>query len=114
MHWEYNTYDGSQVKEVAQRHNLSTEVAKLLLSRNVVSDEDIKKFLRANVEDLEDPFDFERMDEVVEKIVKARDNHSKVFIFGDYDVDGITASVYLTIVFNNIGIGIHKWERHQC
>jgi single-stranded-DNA-specific exonuclease len=104
MHWEYNTYDESQVKEKAQRHNLSTEVVKLLLSRNIVSNTEIKKFLSASVEDLEDPFDFERMDEVVEKIIKARDDNSKVFIFGDYDVDGITASVYLTIVFNLIGI----------
>jgi len=104
MYWEYNTYDESQVTDKIEKHNLSTEVVKLLLSRGIDSDDKIQKFLNASVEDLEDPFDFERMEEVVEKIVRAKDNKSKVFIYGDYDVDGITASVYLTIVFNLIGI----------
>ncbi|WP_051251679.1 single-stranded-DNA-specific exonuclease RecJ [Psychrilyobacter atlanticus] len=104
MYWEYNTYDESQVKDKVEKHNLSTEVVKLLLSRGIDSDDDIQKFLNAGVEDLEDPFDFERMEEVVEKVIRAKDSKSKVFIYGDYDVDGITASVYLTIVFNLIGI----------
>lgn len=104
MYWEYNTYDESQVKDKVEKHNLSTEVVKLLLSRGIDSDDDIQKFLNAGVEDLEDPFDFERMEEVVEKIIRAKKSNNKVFIYGDYDVDGITASVYLTIVFKLIGI----------
>jgi single-stranded-DNA-specific exonuclease len=104
MYWDYNTYDESLVKDKVEKHNLSIEVVKLLLSRGITSDESIHKFLKASVDDLEDPFDFERMEEVVEKIIKAKNTNSKVFIYGDYDVDGITASVYLTIVFNLIGI----------
>ena len=104
MYWKYNTYDESQVKDKVEKHNLSTEVVKLLLSREIDSDNDIQKFLSASVKDLEDPFNFERMEEVVEKIIRAKDYNHKIFIYGDYDVDGITASVYLTIVFNLIGI----------
>ena len=104
MYWEYNTYDESLVGNKAQKHNLSIEVVKLLLSRGIETDDDIHRFLYASLEDLEDPFDFERMEEVVEKIIRAKDRQNKVFIYGDYDVDGITASVYLTIVFNLIGI----------
>jgi len=104
MYWKYNTYDESQVKKKVEKHNLSTEVVKLLLSREISSDDDIQKFLNASVKDLEDPFNFERMEDVVEKIIRAKDCKNKVFIYGDYDVDGITASVYLTIVFKLIGI----------
>ncbi|HAS79458.1 MAG TPA: hypothetical protein DCR90_00945, partial [Fusobacteriaceae bacterium] len=65
MYWKYNTYDESQVKDKVEKHNLSTEVVKLLLSREIDSDNDIQKFLSASVKDLEDPFNFERMEEVV-------------------------------------------------
>ncbi|MCK5780237.1 MAG: single-stranded-DNA-specific exonuclease RecJ [Psychrilyobacter sp.] len=103
MYWDYSNYDESQVERIISKHNLSVEVTKLLLSREI-EEEDVDKFLNSNLNDLEDPFDFERMDEVVEKIIRARKNHAKVFIFGDYDVDGITASVYLTIALRSIGI----------
>jgi len=103
MYWDYTKYDESQVEKILSKHNLSREVTKLLLSREIEEDK-VVEFLNSNLEELEDPFDFEKMDEVVEKVIRARKNNSKVFIFGDYDVDGITASVYLTIALRLIGI----------
>ena len=104
MYWEYNTYDESQVEDIVRKHNLSREVVKLLLARGISSNTDIQKFLRSDIEDLRDPFDFKRMDEVVNIVEEARNNDDKIFIYGDYDVDGITASVYLTITLNLAGI----------
>jgi len=104
VYWEYNTYDESQVEDIVRKHNLSREVVKLLLARGISSNTDIQKFLRSDIEDLRDPFDFKRMDEVVNIVEEARNNDDKIFIYGDYDVDGITASVYLTITLNLAGI----------
>ena len=46
------------------------------------------------------------MEKVVDKILEKREKKEKVFIYGDYDVDGITAAVFLVLVFRNIGIEV--------
>ncbi len=104
MYWELYAYDESQVKKFAEQHNLSTEVVKLLISRGIDTSKKIKDFLNSKLEALYDPFDFEKMGEVVERIILAKEKEERVFIYGDYDVDGITASAYLTITLRQIGL----------
>ena len=44
------------------------------------------------------------MEAIVNKIIFARKNKEKIFIYGDYDVDGISGTAFLTKFFNEIGI----------
>lgn len=44
------------------------------------------------------------MEAIVNKIISARENKEKIFIYGDYDVDGISGTAFLTKFFNEIGI----------
>ena len=52
------------------------------------------------------PFGFERMNEAIDKILKIRANNETLYIYGDYDVDGITATAFLTLVFRRVGINV--------
>ena len=54
---------------------------------------------------LKNPFDFENMEAIVNKIISAGENNEKIFIYGDYDVDGISGTAFLTKFFNEIGLG---------
>jgi single-stranded-DNA-specific exonuclease len=42
------------------------------------------------------------MDKAVERIKKAKENDERVFIFGDYDVDGVTSTSILMHFFKTI------------
>ena len=42
-----------------------------------------------------DPFKIDGMDKAVKHIMKSMKNNEKIMIFGDYDVDGVTASYCL-------------------
>lgn len=46
------------------------------------------------------------MASVVDKILAKKEKNEKIFIYGDYDVDGITAAVFLVKVFSEIGIDV--------
>lgn len=52
-------------------------------------------FLSPQYDECLEPFLLPDMDKAVKRIQKAVSNHEKVIIYGDYDVDGVTASAVL-------------------
>lgn len=52
-------------------------------------------FLQPKYESLSDPFDLLDMDKAISRIKKAIQNREKIIIYGDYDVDGVTASTLM-------------------
>lgn len=79
-------------------------IKELLEKRNHESKNQIEKFINPDYSDFKNPFDFENMETIVNKIIFARENKEKIFIYGDYDVDGISGTAFLTRFFNEIGI----------
>jgi single-stranded-DNA-specific exonuclease len=63
---------------------------RLLKKRGVKAD-----FLSPKYEDCVDPFVLNGMDEAVKRIKQAVEKQEKILIYGDYDVDGVTASTIM-------------------
>jgi single-stranded-DNA-specific exonuclease len=74
----------------------------ILFNRGIEDKLSALEFLSAN-EELHNPFLFKGMDIAVKRIEKAINNHERIVIFGDYDVDGITSSVLLNQVLRKLG-----------
>ena len=104
MHWEYSEFDEQLVKSKAEEYQLSENITKLLLNRGIDTKEKVKDYTDPDISSLRDPFKFEKIEQVVSKIIEIKNSGEKLFIYGDYDVDGITAAAFLTIVFRQIGI----------
>jgi len=106
MHWEYKTVSENLIETKASQWNVSKFLATLLLKKGFLEKDEVDNFLNPSINKFRNPFDFEMMDSVVEKIVSAKNNEEKLFIYGDYDVDGITAAIFLVLAFREIGIDI--------
>lgn len=63
---------------------------RLIKSRHYTDD-----FLHPKYENLSDPFTLTDMDKAVSRIKTAVSGHEKILIYGDYDVDGVTASTLM-------------------
>ena len=62
------------------------------------------EFLNPAYEDFKhDPFLLPDMNNAVERLVAARENQDKITIYGDYDIDGLTASTVLIDAFESFG-----------
>ena len=62
------------------------------------------EFLNPAYEDFKhDPFLLPDMNNAVERLVTARENQDKITIYGDYDIDGLTASTVLIDAFESFG-----------
>ncbi len=92
-----------RISDVSKKFSVTKPVAELLLSRGICEDNQIKAFLNPSLDDLHDPMLLDDMPEAVEKIKKAIASHQKILIFGDYDVDGISASYILLDYFKSLG-----------
>lgn len=66
-------------------------VTRLLLERGITSYEEAQTFLNPSIAHLHDPFLLKGMTQAVEAIHDAIKNGKSIWIYGDYDVDGITS-----------------------
>ncbi len=76
---------------------LEPKLAGLLVQRGIESVEDAREFFSPQLEKLHDPFLMRDMQAAVERIQHAITHNERVMVYGDYDVDGITA---VALVYN--------------
>lgn len=69
--------------------------------------ENVDKFINPSLGDLSDPFNIPDMEICVNRILKAIENKEKIFIYGDFDVDGITATSLLwSFLYRELGANV--------
>ncbi|MBR1884095.1 MAG: single-stranded-DNA-specific exonuclease RecJ [Clostridia bacterium] len=100
--WNIKKYDEELVEKVKETYNVSTMLAKLMISRGVEFEE-MGSFLRADLSKIEDPFVMKDMDKFVKRVDKAISEKEKICIYGDYDVDGITSITVLYKFLKGLG-----------
>lgn len=80
---------------IAQQYQITPVLARLLRNRDLVSDEEIRKFLHGSLEDLNAPNLMKDMEKAAEIIYKKIGEGKTIRVIGDYDVDGICSSYIL-------------------
>lgn len=95
--------DSGLVTDISTSCNLPTAIVRILLNRGMRTPEEIDRFLNPKLSDLGDPFALKGMKEGIDRVTRALLENEKIRIYGDYDVDGITATSLLYIIFNKLG-----------
>lgn len=89
--------------QLAARLRISPLLAQCLLNRGLDDPAAIERFLEPRLRHLADPFLLPNMAAAVERLLRARHRHEPLVIFGDYDVDGVTATALLLEVLERLG-----------
>lgn len=79
-------------------------LANILVQRGYETFEQVRAFLRPQIDQLRDPWDLKDMDLAVNRIVLAVERKEKILIYGDYDVDGTTSVALLTLFLGEWGV----------
>ena len=95
MIWNKTPVDAHAVKELARRYEVELLSAAILTRRGMTAPEPMRFVLESDPRFLHNPFLMASMGDAVERIDAAVDSGEKILIFGDRDVDGITATVLL-------------------
>ena len=82
--------------EMAKRHQITPMLARLIRNRDLISEEEVDKYLNGTLDDLYDPFLMKDMEKAAIIIRTKIQQKKSIRIIGDYDVDGICASFILS------------------
>jgi single-stranded-DNA-specific exonuclease len=74
-----------------------------ILSARGLDNEAARLFFEPNYEDRHDPFLLPDMAAAVARLVEARERQEHITIYGDYDIDGLTATTVLLDAFGSFG-----------
>ncbi len=95
--------DQKFVAEMSKKFLLDERVTRLLFARGINTENLLREYLNPNISQLHNPYLFENMALVVDKIKSHIANNSNILIYGDYDVDGITATATMYNFLTKIG-----------
>lgn len=104
--WLLREFDKNRVVEMSKNFHISPLTAIILYNRGIREDAAITSFLSKDLGVMHDPYLLKDMEKAAERIRKARDNHEKITIYGDYDVDGITSIAILYKHLQEMGIDV--------
>lgn len=104
--WLLKEFDKSRVLEISRTFGISPLTSIVLYNRGVRENEQIKNFLSKDLGTMYDPFLMRDMDKAVKRINAAKEAGEKITIYGDYDVDGITAIAILYKYLAGLGIDV--------
>jgi len=93
--WKFAPHDASVIRKVSHEFDCSPLLAQILVARGVTSGRDARLYLSANLHDLHDPGLLPGANEAADRVVAALKAHRRITIYGDYDVDGVTATSIL-------------------
>ena len=80
---------------IAREFSISPMLARILRNRELVTNEEINKFLYGKIEDLYSPYLLKDMEKAICLLRKKISDGSRIRVIGDYDVDGICSSYIL-------------------
>lgn len=90
--WSIEPDHSQEEVQLAAELKVSRIVAKLLINRGLGDPHKARQFLVADMESLLSPWDLKGMREAVACVTKTMEEGGSIVVYGDYDVDGITAT----------------------
>ena len=87
--------------------NEKSLIKRLLISRGIKTDEEIKEFLNPLEMTITSPDVFTDMQKTIERLSRAIENNETIIIYGDFDADGVTSTSVLYKTLKFLGANVH-------
>jgi single-stranded-DNA-specific exonuclease len=111
--WEIASGNPRVEEKLAAALQIRPLAARLLVNRGITSIEAARDFLTPSLQHLHDPFLMRGMAEAVNRLTQSLQSQETIGIYGDYDVDGITATAVLRWFFRDIGVPVPYYLPHR-
>lgn len=86
------------------RLDISPITCELFVNRGLTDVDEVHDFVFPELSSIPDPCLMADMDKAVDRIIQAVALKKKIWIYGDYDVDGITSVAILLLFFSALGV----------
>lgn len=111
--WRVLPADPGRAERLARTCGLHPLTAQLLLNRRITTAAEARQFFQPDLKDLGDPDRLPDMALAVSRLRRAIAKQEPILIFGDSDVDGLTASVILYETLQELGAVVRARQSNR-
>lgn len=111
--WRFFAHDEARVRQLSGELRIPPLVAQVLVARGYTTGEQAAEFLSAKLVNLHDPELLPGVPEAADRIVAAVQAGRRITIYGDYDVDGVTATSLLWHCLKLAGATVDYYIPHR-
>ena len=95
--------------QIGRQFHIDPVIARLIRNRDVIEEEKIREYLLGTVEELPSPWLMKDMEKATDLLEKKIQQHAKIRIIGDYDIDGVTSTYILLKGLKRIGADVDTY-----
>ncbi len=103
--WKLLPGNPGKAKHIEEELGIPALVSEVLVARGIDTPARVREFITEEVP-FTDPMSYKDMDKAVDRINAAVDEGERVCVYGDYDCDGMTATVLLYDYLQSIGCDV--------
>lgn len=101
--WLAPEVDPQSISALQRALGLQPLTARLLVNRGLSDPAEAERFLSPGLHQLHDPFGLPDMDKAARRIADAITQSETIFVYGDYDVDGVTSTALYVRALTALG-----------
>ena len=107
--WRKKEVSREAVKALCDLYDVDVLTASIMVRRGITQANDVLYFKESDLRFLHTPFLFSNMEDAVDRITSAKEEGEKILIFGDRDVDGVSATAILYTYLQRSGYDV-SWR----
>ena len=111
--WRILQPDHRLVQSLSTRLPCHPVTASVLINRGITTVRTADAYLRSGLHQLNTPFDIKDIEVAAQRIGRAVETREAIHIFGDYDVDGVTATLVLCEFLTSCGADVSYTLPHR-
>ncbi len=111
--WRIHPHDSDRIAALSNSARVPIVVARLLICRGLDEPRRAREFLDARLSGLRDPEELAGAAEAAARIWRAIQDKRRIVIYGDYDVDGMTAASLLWQCLSMLGADVGYYVPHR-
>ncbi|MDR2105617.1 MAG: single-stranded-DNA-specific exonuclease RecJ [Deferribacteraceae bacterium] len=102
--WVYESADKGKALLLSQALSIPAVIAEILIKRGMSEPELVRGFFKSSLNSTIDPFIMKDMYKGANRLAAAVKKGEHICIYGDYDVDGITAASLMLLFLKTLGV----------
>lgn len=107
LKWNFKTHDAHLIQCIERESNVSPILAQILALRGISAPHQVRRFLDMKMTGLRLPEELPGITAATQVIYSSVVDRKKIFIYGDYDCDGMTATAILYRCLSLLGADVH-------
>lgn len=111
--WKLKPSDEAAADQLLKQYHMPELAAKLFTARGLTTKEEVQRFISPDSSLLADPFILDGMELAIKRIRQAQQQQEKLWIYGDYDADGVCSTALLVELFTQLGLQFDYYIPHR-